>query len=94
MGRDVFEQLSAVSRLFQESLQQSAEIRYVHRLLRKASIWSAIPESELRGLAEVTIRRRVRKGDVITREGEEAEQLYMITSGRFEVRRKAQGFAR
>lgn len=86
MRRDVFEQLLNVSSLFHESMKQSAEIRHVHRLLRKASIWSAIPESELRGLAEITVRRKVRKADVIIREGEGAESLFMITSGRFEVR--------
>lgn len=86
MERGVFERLSESGKMFHESLHLSAEIRYVHNLLRKTSIWSAIPDSELRGLAEITVRRKVRRGDMITREGEAPEHLYMITGGRFEVR--------
>lgn len=84
--RSVFNALAQASPLFYESIRMSAEIRYVHAQLRKASIWSAIPDSELRGLAEITVRRPVQRGDVIIYEGERTELLYLITAGRFEVR--------
>ncbi|GIP31808.1 cyclic nucleotide-binding domain-containing protein [Paenibacillus sp. J2TS4] len=86
LEREAFAALAKASPMFHGSLQMSAEIRYVHALLRKASIWSAIPDSELRGLAEITVRRPFARGDVIIREGEKTEQLFLITAGRFEVR--------
>lgn len=86
LEREAFAALAQASPMFHGSLQMSAEIRYVHALLRKASIWSAIPDSELRGLAEITIRRQFVRGDVIIRKGEKTDHLYLITAGRFEVR--------
>ncbi|MFD0694412.1 cyclic nucleotide-binding domain-containing protein [Paenibacillus sp. GCM10027628] len=85
LRREAFAQLAEASPLFYESIRMFAEIRYVHGLLRKASIWAPIPDSELRGLAEITVRRQVRRGDAVIREGDASEYLYMIGSGRFEV---------
>lgn len=85
LERSTFDRLVQVSPMFYESLKVSAEIRYVHALLRKASIWAAIPDAELRGLAEVTVRRPFKRGDVVYYEGENTEMLYLVTSGRFAV---------
>lgn len=87
LEQDAFTRLAAASPLFHESLSFSARIRSMHAMLSKATIWAAIPNTELRGLAEVTIRRKVHKGDVILTEGRIADKFYMISEGRFEVRR-------
>ncbi|MCZ8516392.1 cyclic nucleotide-binding domain-containing protein [Paenibacillus filicis] len=84
LDRASFQRLAEASPYFHESLSYSAEIRIKHGLLRKASIWSAIPDSELRGLAEITVRRRVQRGETIVREGESADRFFMISKGRFE----------
>ncbi|UQZ85732.1 Cyclic nucleotide-gated potassium channel [Paenibacillus konkukensis] len=85
LDRAAFERLAEASPYFHESLSFAAELRYVHGLLRKASIWSAIPDSELRGLAEITVRRKVSRGQTVVREGDTAQWFYMVASGRLEA---------
>lgn len=86
LEQNAFSRLAAASPMFHESLSFSARIRTMHAMLSKATIWAAIPNAELRGLAEVTVRRKVYKGDVIVAEGTMADRFYMIAEGRFEVR--------
>lgn len=86
LEQTAFSRLAAASPMFHESLSFSARIRTLHAMLSKATIWAAIPNAELRGLAEVTVRRKVYKGDVIVSEGTMADRFYMIAEGRFEVR--------
>ncbi|MGG4343336.1 cyclic nucleotide-binding domain-containing protein [Paenibacillus lautus] len=86
LEQNAFSRLAAASPMFHESLSFSARIRTMHAMLSKATIWAAIPNAELRGLAEVTVRRKVYKGDVIVAEGSLADRFYMIAEGRFEVR--------
>ncbi|MBJ6362445.1 cyclic nucleotide-binding domain-containing protein [Paenibacillus sp. GCM10012307] len=83
---EAFTRLSEASPLFYESLLYSARIRLVHGLLRKATVWSAIEDKELRGLAEITEWKKVAQGETIIREGSQSEHIYMIARGRFEVR--------
>jgi CRP-like cAMP-binding protein/RsiW-degrading membrane proteinase PrsW (M82 family) len=85
LGAAPFYRLAEASPLFHESLLFSARIRQVHGLLRKATIWSSIADAELRGLAEVTSRQQVYKGDIIVAQGEQANALYMIASGKFQA---------
>ncbi|WP_169833377.1 cyclic nucleotide-binding domain-containing protein [Paenibacillus oryzae] len=85
LGAAPFYRLAEASPLFYESLLFSARIRQVHGLLRKATIWSSIADAELRGLAEVTSRQQVSKGDIIVAQGEQANSLYMIASGKFQA---------
>ncbi|MFE5321228.1 cyclic nucleotide-binding domain-containing protein [Paenibacillus sp. NPDC056579] len=86
LDRAAFEKLAEASPHFHESMTYAAELRMKHGMLSKASIWSAIPDSELRGLAEITVRRRVKRGETVLREGDPADTFYMISSGRFELR--------
>jgi len=86
IDRRSFELLAERSPLFYESLLLTVRIRKIHRMLRKASIWSDIPDAELRGLAEITTVREMKKGEVIVREGAEADRFYMISRGRVEAR--------
>lgn len=81
----LFYRLAEASPLFHESLTYSSRIRQIHGLLRKASIWSSIADAELRGLAEVTTARKVTKGETILVKGKQAEELYMIARGKFQV---------
>jgi CRP-like cAMP-binding protein/RsiW-degrading membrane proteinase PrsW (M82 family)/ribosomal protein L40E len=85
LDRTAFEKLAEASPFFHESLTYAAELRMKHGLLRKASIWSAIPDSELRGLAEITVRKNVLQGETILREGTPKESFYMISGGRYEI---------
>jgi CRP-like cAMP-binding protein/RsiW-degrading membrane proteinase PrsW (M82 family) len=86
LDREAFRTLAALSPLFHESLTYSARIREIHGLLSKASIWSSIPDPELRGLAEVTVLRSVKQGQVIVYEGDASNMFCTIGSGSFEVR--------
>ncbi|OZB94367.1 cyclic nucleotide-binding domain-containing protein [Paenibacillus sp. XY044] len=86
LEQNAFSRLAAASPMFHESLSFSARIRTMHAMLSKATIWAAIPNAELRGLAEVTVRRKVYKGDVILTEGTMSDRFYMIAEGRFEIR--------
>ncbi|SDC92012.1 Cyclic nucleotide-binding domain-containing protein [Paenibacillus sp. UNCCL117] len=85
LDREAFRKLSASSPMFHESLTYSARIRTIHGLLSKASIWSSIPDSELRGLAEITILVQAAKGELIVHEGAQADCFYTVGSGSFEV---------
>ncbi|MFC5530954.1 cyclic nucleotide-binding domain-containing protein [Cohnella yongneupensis] len=86
LDRPTFDRLAVSSPLFHESLLLTVRIRMIHRLLRNASIWSAIPDAELRGLAEITKIKKVSKGETIVKAGELVEQFYMISEGRLEAR--------
>jgi len=86
LDRQSFELLAESSPLFYESLQQTVRIRMIHRKLRKATIWSVIPDAELRGLAEVTTVLKVVKGESVIAEGELADHFYMISKGKLEAR--------
>lgn len=82
-----FYRLAKASPMFHESLLFSSRIRLLHGLLRKTTIWSTIPDAELRGLAEITRISKVKRGDTILTEGELSTQLYMISQGRFQIKR-------
>ncbi|MED1952082.1 cyclic nucleotide-binding domain-containing protein [Brevibacillus centrosporus] len=88
LERQSFELLAKVSPLFHESLLYTVRIRMLHRRLRKATIWSVIPDAELRGLAEVITTRKVAKGETILETGARADHFFMVSRGRFEARRK------
>ncbi|GED66427.1 hypothetical protein BRE01_01290 [Brevibacillus reuszeri] len=88
LERQSFEFLAKVSPLFHESLLLTVRIRMLHRKLRNATIWSVIPDAELRGLAEVLTTRKVAKGETIVETGARTDQFFMVSSGRFEVRSK------
>ncbi|RKP46761.1 PrsW family intramembrane metalloprotease [Cohnella endophytica] len=86
LERQAFERLAESSPLFHESLMLNVRIRMIHGMLRKASIWSAIPDAELRGLAEITLIRKVAKGEEIIAEGSLVDQFFMVSKGRLELR--------
>jgi len=86
LDRQSFELLAVNSPLFYESMLQTVRIRMIHRMLRKATIWSAIPDAELRGLAEVTTTLKAAKGESVITEGMLADQFYMVSKGKLEVR--------
>jgi len=86
LDRQSFELLAESSPLFYESMLQTVRIRMIHRKLRKATIWSVIPDTELRGLAEVTTVLKAAKGESIVAEGELTDRFYMISKGKLEVR--------
>ncbi|WP_313893543.1 cyclic nucleotide-binding domain-containing protein [Psychrobacillus sp.] len=88
LERQLFEQLSESSPLFYESMMLTLNIRMIHRKLRNATIWSAIPDAELRGLAEVTVIQKVARGETIVAEGALSDQFYMVSKGSFEVNGK------
>ena len=85
LDRQLFESFAESSPLFHESMLQTVRIRMIHRKLRNATIWSVIPDSELRGLAEVTTVRKVAKGETIVAAGALADQFYMVSKGRLEA---------
>ncbi|MEK0314714.1 cyclic nucleotide-binding domain-containing protein [Cohnella sp. 56] len=86
LDRRSFELLAERSPLFHESLLLTVRIRMIHRMLRKASIWSDIPDAELRGLAEITTVRRMKKGELLVHAGAELDSFYMLAGGSVEVR--------
>ncbi|MFE1630209.1 cyclic nucleotide-binding domain-containing protein [Brevibacillus reuszeri] len=85
LDRQLFELFAESSPLFHESMLQTVRIRMIHRKLRNATIWSVIPDSELRGLAEVTTVRKVAKGEIIVAAGALTDQFYMVCKGRLEA---------
>jgi len=86
LDRPSFDYLAERSPLFYESVLVNIRIRMIHSLLRKATIWSVIPDAEIRGLAEVTTIRKVEKGETVIAEGAAIDQFFMISSGRMELR--------
>lgn len=86
LDRPSFDYLANRSPLFHESVLVNIRIRMIHSLLRKATIWSVIPDAELRGLAEITTIRKVAKGEEIIVEGAVIDHFLMISSGSMELR--------
>ncbi|MEK5252049.1 PrsW family glutamic-type intramembrane protease [Paenibacillus sp. FSL F4-0125] len=85
LDRSSFEYLASLSPLFYESVLVNIRIRMIHSMLRKATIWSVIPDAELRGLAEITTIKKVTKGEEIIAEGTDVDQFLMISSGSIEL---------
>lgn len=85
LDRSSFEYLAKLSPLFYESVLVNTRIRMIHSMLRKATIWSVIPDAELRGLAEITMIKKVTKGEEIIVEGAVMDQFLMISSGSIEL---------
>ncbi|WP_340006113.1 cyclic nucleotide-binding domain-containing protein [Paenibacillus sp. FSL K6-0276] len=86
LDRPSFEYLANLSPLFYESVLVNIRIRMIHSMLRKATIWSVIPDAELRGLAEITTIKKITKGEEIIVEGAVMDQFHMISSGSIELR--------
>lgn len=84
LDRQLFESFAESSPLFHESMLLTVRIRMIHRKLRNSTIWSVIPDAELRGLAEVTTVRKVAKGETVVAVGDLADQFYMVSKGRLE----------
>lgn len=85
LDRPSFDYLANLSPLFYESVLVNIRIRMIHSMLRKATIWSGIPDAELRGLAEITTIKKVTKGEEIIVEGAAMEHFLMISSGSIEL---------
>ncbi|MEK4471801.1 cyclic nucleotide-binding domain-containing protein [Paenibacillus sp. FSL R7-0048] len=86
LDRPSFQYLANLSPLFYESVLVNIRIRMIHSMLRKATIWSVIPDAELRGLAEITTIKKVTKGEEIIVEGAVIDHFFMINSGSIELR--------
>jgi CRP-like cAMP-binding protein len=57
----------------------------IEETLAKVEIFSELPKRDLARLAEVTVVRQYRQGEVIVREGELGVAFYVVSSGRVEV---------
>lgn len=74
------EGLSPVTRLREEHLLEGRV-----RLLERAPLFSVLPPPELRTLAQRFHALRVGKGEMIFREGEPAERMFLIGEGRVKL---------
>lgn len=74
------EVVSPVTRLREE---QMAEARVA--LLERAPLFSVLPPAELRTLAQKFHSLRYRRGEMIFREGEPAERMFLIGQGRVKL---------
>lgn len=54
-------------------------------LLKRTPLFSELPQEHLRSLVEVLERRTFRKGQVILRQGEPGNSLYIIVTGRVRI---------
>jgi CRP-like cAMP-binding protein len=54
-------------------------------VLRKAPLFSALPDEDLRLLASLAVPRRFGKRDMVFREGEPAEGFFVMSSGKVKV---------
>ncbi|CAI7980434.1 CRP/FNR family transcriptional regulator, cyclic AMP receptor protein [Frankia sp. Hr75.2] len=76
---------------------ETAERRYVHRmhdteavtLLRATTLLKELDEEDLLRLASRSVTRRFRRGQVVFTEGEPADTLLVIASGRLKILTKA-----
>jgi predicted GNAT family N-acyltransferase len=55
---------------------------------RKAEIFRGLPDGELYHLARISTMREHRAGEVLARQGERADRIYIIVDGRAEARRQ------
>ena len=62
-------------------------------LLRSVSIFSLLPEQVLDRLARALVRVEVEAGDVVIRQGDEGDRVYVVESGSIEVTRDGRHIA-
>jgi putative ABC transport system ATP-binding protein len=72
-------------------LDNAARIR---EFLKTVEPFSALNPADLMGLAETATMRHFERGDVIIREGEQGEELFLISEGEVEVMRQDHEVAR
>ncbi len=54
-------------------------------VLRKAPLFAALPDEELRGVASLAVPRRFGKKETVFREGDRAEGFFVVASGKVKV---------
>ncbi len=57
--------------------------------LRATSIFAEVPDEHLQRLAEQAIPMSLREGDFLIREGEQADDLFVVVSGEFDVTKRS-----
>ena len=60
-------------------------------ILKNVPIFSGLDRKHLKGLSKLMVERRFGAGDVIMKEGDQAAGFFVITSGKVEVVRGADG---
>ncbi|TMV43985.1 cyclic nucleotide-binding domain-containing protein [Paenibacillus mesophilus] len=83
--RTSFHALAESCPAFHSRLERLIRQRSTHGNLRKMSIWSGLPDEQLRRLAEAATPLPVLAGASIVREGEAGDAFYMIIRGKYEV---------
>src|SRR5690606_23291500 len=63
-------------------------------ILRSVPLFSGVPGRFLADIAEVLGKREVGPGEIVIREGEMGDQLYVIVHGSFDVTRNGRSIAR
>jgi Flp pilus assembly CpaE family ATPase len=69
-----------------EGVSAAEELENRLELLRGIAIFFKLPDSDVRRLARKLTKRQVPSGTVVVHQGEAADRMYMIESGRCEVR--------
>ncbi len=57
----------------------------VHVALSAIGLFDALPETELRAVADLAATRRLRRGQLLFSEGESSEHLFILATGRMKI---------
>ena len=54
-------------------------------ILRKVELFNGLGESELRDVEKLCVERRLKRGDIITTQGKQEDELFIVTKGFIEI---------
>ncbi|MBM4283503.1 MAG: cyclic nucleotide-binding domain-containing protein, partial [Deltaproteobacteria bacterium] len=89
IDRDVVDLLASAEAAFRVHLVDFYKERVAELVLAKNPIIGALPAEVRRGIVSVAEVRKHRRGDVIVREGDAADELFVLLAGEAEVTRSA-----
>jgi CRP-like cAMP-binding protein len=92
IDRGIVDSLAAAETAFRVHLVDFYKERVAELVLAKNPILGALPPETRRGLVAVAEVRRFRAGDMIVREDDEADELFLLLAGEAEVLRMTHGF--
>jgi protease PrsW len=85
LTRDAFERLASADPPFRARLLERVQLIQTESFIKRASPFAQLPPETIDRLLRELQPQRVHAGEVIVRQGDEADRFYVVRSGRVEV---------
>jgi len=94
LDRATFIALEKDNPAFSQAIRQHVDLLSIDRFLKKASPFARVPADVIHRVAQQLVSVPVKAGEVVVREGDEADRFYVIRSGTFSVTEKGREVAK